>query len=58
MLFVLYYTILCLIIQLVTPPDERRDWNMNFPIALQLYSVREEMQGVFEGTLRKVRELG
>ncbi len=31
---------------------------MNFPIALQLYSVRDEMQQDFEGTLRKVRELG
>lgn len=31
---------------------------MNFPVALQLYSVREEMQQDFEGTLQKVRALG
>lgn len=28
------------------------------PIALQLYSVRDDMAADFEGTLRKVRELG
>lgn len=31
---------------------------MKFPIALQLYSVRDGMQNDFEGTLRKVKELG
>ncbi len=31
---------------------------MKFPIALQLYSVREEMAADFEGTLKKVKELG
>ncbi len=31
---------------------------MNFPIALQLYSVRDDMAADFEGTLRKVKELG
>ena len=29
-----------------------------FPIALQLFSVRDEMEADFEGTLRQVRELG
>ena len=29
-----------------------------FPIALQLYSVREDMEQDFEGTLKKVKELG
>ncbi len=31
---------------------------MKFPIALQLYSVRDDMAADFEGTLRKVKELG
>lgn len=31
---------------------------MNFPIALQLYSVRDEMAADFEGTLKKVKALG
>ena len=30
---------------------------MKFPIALQLYSVRDDMAADFEGTLRKVNEL-
>ncbi|MEE1330476.1 MAG: sugar phosphate isomerase/epimerase, partial [Acutalibacteraceae bacterium] len=30
----------------------------NFPIALQLYSVRTDMETDFEGTLKKVRALG
>ncbi|MGN0494430.1 MAG: sugar phosphate isomerase/epimerase family protein [Acutalibacteraceae bacterium] len=30
----------------------------DFPIALQLYSVRDNMQADFEGTLKKVKELG
>lgn len=31
---------------------------INFPIAVQLYSVREDMQNDFEGTLKKVKEMG
>lgn len=31
---------------------------MTLPVALQLYTVRDEMQADFEGTLRKVKELG
>jgi sugar phosphate isomerase/epimerase len=31
---------------------------MSFPIALQLYSVREDLEKDFEGTLRKVKALG
>lgn len=31
---------------------------MNFPIALQLYSVRDDLEKDFEGTLRKVKALG
>ena len=31
---------------------------MNFPIGLQLYSVREDLEKDFEGTLRKVKALG
>ena len=31
---------------------------MKFPIALQLYSVRDDMAADFEGTLKKVKELG
>lgn len=31
---------------------------MNFPIALQLYSVRDDMANDFYGTLRKVKEIG
>ncbi len=31
---------------------------MSFPIALQLYSVRDDMAADFEGTLKKVKELG
>lgn len=31
---------------------------MSFPIALQLYSVREDLANDFEGTLRKVKALG
>lgn len=31
---------------------------MNFPIALQLYSVRDDMEADFEGTLRQVKALG
>jgi len=31
---------------------------MSLPVALQLYTVRDEMQADFEGTLRKVKELG
>ena len=31
---------------------------INFPIALQLYSVRDDMAADFEGTLKKVKELG
>ena len=30
----------------------------NFPIALQLYSIRDTMETDFEGTLKKVKELG
>ena len=29
-----------------------------FPIALQLYSVRDDLEKDFEGTLKKVKELG
>ncbi len=31
---------------------------MNFPVALQLYSVRDDMANDFYGTLKKVKELG
>lgn len=31
---------------------------MKFPIALQLYSVRDDMAADFEGTIRKVKEMG
>lgn len=31
---------------------------MNFPIAVQLYSVRSDMAANFEGTLKKVKEMG
>ena len=31
---------------------------MKFPIAIQLYSVRGDMAQDFEGTLRKVKEMG
>lgn len=31
---------------------------MKFPIAIQLYSVRNELSNDFEGTLKKVKELG
>ena len=31
---------------------------MNYPIGIQLYSVRDSMQEDFEGTLRKIAELG
>lgn len=31
---------------------------MKLPIAVQLYSVRDEMQADFEGTLKKMKELG
>ena len=31
---------------------------MNFPIALQLYSVRDDMERDFEGTLKQVKNLG
>ena len=31
---------------------------MNFPIALQLYTVRDELKADFEGTLKKVKALG
>ena len=31
---------------------------MNFPIGLQLYSVRDDLEKDFEGTLRKVKALG
>ena len=31
---------------------------MSFPVALQLFSVRDDMSADFEGTLRKVKELG
>lgn len=31
---------------------------MDFPIALQLYSVRDDMEADFEGTLKKVKALG
>lgn len=31
---------------------------INFPIALQLYSVRDDLAADFEGTLKKVKELG
>ena len=31
---------------------------MSFPVALQLYSVREDLENDFEGTLRKVKALG
>ena len=30
----------------------------DFPIALQLYSVRTDMEADFEGTLKKVKDLG
>ena len=31
---------------------------IKFPIALQLYTVREDMKNDFEGTLKKVKEMG
>ena len=31
---------------------------MSFPVALQLYSVRDNLEKDFEGTLKKVKELG
>ena len=31
---------------------------MSLPVALQLYTVRDEMQADFEGTIRKVKALG
>lgn len=31
---------------------------MKFPVALQLYTVREDMKNDFEGTLKKVKEMG
>ena len=31
---------------------------MSFPVALQLFSVRDNLEVDFEGTLRKVKELG
>ena len=31
---------------------------MSFPVALQLYSVRDDLSADFEGTLKKVKELG
>ena len=31
---------------------------INFPIALQLYSVRDDMVADFEGTIKKVKEMG
>ena len=31
---------------------------MSLPVALQLYSVRDELEADFEGTVRKVKELG
>ena len=31
---------------------------MNFPIAIQLYSVRDDMAADFEGTLKKIKALG
>ena len=31
---------------------------MNFPIAIQLYSLRDNVEADFEGTLKKVKELG
>ncbi len=31
---------------------------MNLPIAIQLYSVRDDMEKDFEGTIKKVKELG
>ena len=31
---------------------------MSFPIALQLYSVRDDLSADFEGTLKKVKALG
>ena len=31
---------------------------MNFPIALQLYTVRGDLSVDFEGTLKKVKEFG
>ena len=30
----------------------------NFPIALQLYSVRDDMEADFAGTLKKVKSFG
>lgn len=37
---------------------EKVVFNMSFPVALQLFSVRDDMSADFEGTLRKVKELG
>ena len=34
------------------------DFMKKFPVALQLYSVRDNMAEDFEGTLKKVKELG
>ena len=31
---------------------------MSLPVALQLYSVRDELEADFEGIVRKVKELG
>ena len=30
----------------------------DFPIAIQLYSIRDDMAADFEGTLKKVKKLG
>ena len=31
---------------------------LSFPVALQLYSVRDDMAADFEGTLQKVKAMG
>jgi sugar phosphate isomerase/epimerase len=38
--------------------EDQEVYNMKFPIALQLYSVRWDMEKDFEGTLKKVKAMG
>lgn len=40
------------------PPCGRMENSMKLPVALQLYTVRNELNTDFEGTLRRVKELG
>ena len=36
----------------------RSDFNMKLPVAVQLYSVRDDMEKDFYGTIRKMKEFG